>query len=235
MKETFEGRQFKKSVFSVLIFVFLIWLVKSIEFATDADFSSFGILPRTLHGSIGILTSPFIHGDIYHLFSNTIPITILGVGVLYFYPRIGLKIIILIYLMTGFWVWVAARDAFHIGASGLIYGLFGFLLTSGFIRRDRQTLAISFAVLVLYGGSMFYGFFPTNTGISWESHLMGFIAGLFCAVYFRNEPMLFNSNKSDVIGIERDTAEDEAINFTGDTSSDYQYYFKPKRKTKGDL
>lgn len=235
MNKPVEEGRFKKSVFSVLIFVFLIWLVKSIELATNADFSSFGILPRTFYGSIGILTSPFIHGDIYHLFSNTIPITILGVGVLYFYPRIGMKIIILVYLMTGFWVWVAARDAFHIGASGLIYGLFGFLLTSGFIRRDRQTLSISFAVLVLYGGSMFYGFSPSNTGVSWESHLMGFIAGLFCAIYFRNEPILFNSNTGQFDDIEKENDKDEHIHFTGDSSNNYRYHYKPNRKTKVDL
>ena len=89
--------------------------------------------------------------------------------------------------MTGFWVWIAARDAYHIGASGLVYGLISFLLFSGFLRRDAKTLAVSFAVLILYGSNMVYGLLPTNTEVSWESHLLGAVAGLFCAIYFRSQ------------------------------------------------
>ncbi len=180
-----ERWRFRRGVKYTLTFVFVIWFIKISEILTGFDFGSYGILPRTLEGSLGILLAPLIHGDIYHLLSNTFPVLILGIGIFYFYDKIAINVIFLIYMMTGFWVWMAARDAYHIGASGLVYGLLTFILFSGFFRRDRQTLAISFILLVLYGGSFFYGIIPNNPGVSWESHLMGAIAGVFCAVYYR--------------------------------------------------
>lgn len=176
----------RKSIYATLSFVFLIWLVKIIEYSFELDFSGFGILPRTLKGSVGIITAPLIHGDVFHLLSNTFPILVLGVGLFYFYNRIALPVIILIYLITGFWVWIAARDAYHVGASGLVYGLLSFLLLSGFLRKDGRTLAISFVVLFLYGTTLFSGIFPSQPGVSWESHLMGAVAGVFCAIYFKS-------------------------------------------------
>lgn len=175
----------RRSIYFTLSFVALIWLIKTTEYIFHLDFSEFGILPRTLNGSVGIITAPLVHGDVFHLLSNTFPILVLGVGLFYFYDRIALSVILLIYLITGFWVWIAARDAYHIGASGLVYGLLSFLLLSGFLRRDTKTLAISFIVLFLYGTTLFTGIFPSQPGVSWESHLMGAIAGIFCAIYFK--------------------------------------------------
>jgi hypothetical protein len=88
--------------------------------------------------------------------------------------------------MTGFWVWVMARDAYHIGSSGIVYGLLSFLFFSGLLRRDPKTLAVSLVLLFIYGGNMIYGIFPVNRSISWESHLMGAISGLFCSIIFRS-------------------------------------------------
>lgn len=180
-----DRKKFDRSVKYTFSFVILIWSLKLVEVAFHLDFGVLGILPRTVEGSIGIFTAPLIHGDFYHLLSNTFPLIILGFGLFYFYDKIALHVIFLIYLMTGFWVWIAARNAYHIGASGIVYGLLTFLLLSGFLRRDKNTLAISFVILVLYGGSFLVGVIPTRAGISWESHLMGAIAGVFCAIYFR--------------------------------------------------
>ncbi|MBL6449995.1 rhomboid family intramembrane serine protease [Fulvivirga sp. 29W222] len=212
-----EGIKLRRSIYYTLAFVALIWGIKIIEFSFGYNFGQFGILPRTLSGSVGIFTAPLIHGDIYHLLSNTLPITILGVGLFYFYDKIALWVVLLIYLITGFWVWIAARDAYHIGASGVVYGLLTFLLFSGFFRRDSSTLAISFIVLFLYGGTFLTGMIPENSGISWESHLMGAIAGVFCAVYFRNYK----------IGalVKQEQEEDQpAANQLGQ----YTYHYKPK-------
>lgn len=181
-----DGVRFRKSIYATLSFIVLIWTIKILEYSLDFDLGSLGIFPRTLRGSIGILTAPLIHGDIYHLLSNTFPIIFLGIGITYFYDRIAAIVIGLIYVMTGFWVWLAAREAYHIGASGVVYGMLTFLLFSGFFRRDTQTLSISFIVLFLYGGGFATGLIPSDDGISWESHLMGAIAGVFCAVYFKN-------------------------------------------------
>jgi membrane associated rhomboid family serine protease len=162
-------------------------MVKIIETTYHMDFGEFGILPRTLTGTIGIVTAPLIHGDIYHLISNSFPLLILGVTFFYFYHKVAPVVLILIYLMTGFWVWIAAREGYyHIGASGVVYGLLAFLLCSGFIRGDRKSLSISFIILFLYGSTFFFGLIPGDSRISWESHVMGAIAGIFCAVYFRS-------------------------------------------------
>ena len=181
-----ERRRLRGSVRMTLAFVALIWSVKVIEFVFGLDLSEFGILPRSLHGSIGIITGPLIHGDIFHLLSNTFPVLVLGMGILYFYHGIAPAVLSMIYLMTGFWVWIAGREAYHIGASGLVYGMLTFLLMSGFMRKDRSTLALSFVILFLYGGSFFAGIIPEESHISWESHLMGAIAGIFCAIYFKS-------------------------------------------------
>lgn len=186
-----EKIRFKRSIYWTLSFVLLIWLVKILEYSFDYDLSNFGILPRTIKGSIGIFMAPLIHGDIYHLISNTFPILFLGIGILYFYDRIALLVIGLIYIISGFWVWIAARDAYHVGASGVIYGMLSFLILSGFLRKDNKALALSFVVLFLYGTTLFSGIIPSDPHISWESHLMGAIAGVFCAIYFRSTKLTF--------------------------------------------
>ncbi|ELR69330.1 hypothetical protein C900_05110 [Fulvivirga imtechensis AK7] len=212
-----EGVRLRKSIYSTLSFVALIWGIKIIEFTFDYNFGEYGILPRTLSGSLGIVTAPLIHGDVFHLMSNTLPILILGVGLFYFYDKIALSVVFLIYLMTGFWVWVAARDAYHIGASGLVYGILTFLLFGGFFRRDSGTLAISFIVLFLYGGTFIAGVIPEDSAISWESHLMGAIAGILCAVYFRGFK----------ISTAKAPAEEEVPDVT---TPELTYFYKPKRQ-----
>lgn len=181
-----SGIKLRRSIYYTLAFVAFIWIIKIIEYTFHYNFGDYGILPRTLSGSIGIFTAPLIHGDVFHLLSNTFPLITLGVGIFYFYDKIAPTVLLLIYLMTGFWVWVAAREAYHIGASGLVYGMLTFLLFSGFLKKDTKSLALSFIVLLLYGGSFFTGIIPGDHTVSWESHLMGALAGLFCAIYFRN-------------------------------------------------
>jgi membrane associated rhomboid family serine protease len=146
-------------------------------------------MPLKVEGLVGIISAPFIHGDLAHLSANTIPIWVLGVLLFYIYPKIGWKIFLLIWAVTGIWVWVMAREAYHIGASGIVYGLASFLFFSGIFRRDGRLLAVTFLVAFLYG-SMIWGVFPDlfpEKNISWESHLMGLIAGLVLAVFYRNE------------------------------------------------
>ncbi|MEQ9379127.1 MAG: rhomboid family intramembrane serine protease [Imperialibacter sp.] len=181
-----ERKLFRESVFITLAFVGVLWCIKSWEYATSVDLSFLGIYPRTLKGSLGIVTSPFIHGDIQHLLSNTFPLAILGVGLFFFFRKIAFEVFVIVYLSTGFWVWTTARPAFHIGASGIIYGLVSFLFFFGLIKRDARSLAVSMIVVFLYHG-LFAGIFPFSDQISWESHLFGGLSGLFCAIHFRNK------------------------------------------------
>lgn len=166
-------------------FTLLLWLVRAVEWGTATNFGSLGIFPRHASGMVGILTAPLVHGDFVHLLSNTFPILLLLTAVFFIYPKIALQVFAAIYLITGFWVWIAAREAYHIGASGLVYGLAAFLFFSGVFRRDVRAMAVALAIVFLYSG-MLQGLLPgTDASISWESHLLGAAAGVFCSFYYR--------------------------------------------------
>ncbi len=176
--------RFRSSIFYTMTFVGILWLVRITESLLSFDLGVLGIHPRSLAGTVGIITGPLVHGDFQHLMSNSLPLIFLGIGVFYFYNKIALEVFFGIYFFTSLWVWIVARDAYHIGASGIVYGLASFLLFSGFFRKDSRSIAISLIVIFLYGG-MAYGLFPVNEGISWESHLLGSLAGLISAFFYR--------------------------------------------------
>jgi len=163
------------------------WFMKIIEILFETDFTFLGIYPLSLKGLPGILFSPFIHGDFKHLYSNTIPLLFLGTALFYFYSEPALKIWFWNYFLTGFLVWLSGRDAWHIGSSGLVYGLTAFLFFSGIIRRYYRLAALSLLVVFLYG-SLVWGMFPGfYMDISWESHMMGFVSGIILAIWYRKE------------------------------------------------
>lgn len=182
----YKSSKILHSLFYPLLFVALIWSVKLFENLTGISMVWYGIYPRTLHGLIGIITSPLIHGDYSHLFSNTVPLIVLGGIMFFFYRPIAFQVFFWIYLMTNIWVWAAARDSYHIGASGILYGFLCFLFFSGLFRKNPQLLALSLFVTVLYG-SMVWGVLPIKNGMSWESHLLGSLAGIITAYHFRKE------------------------------------------------
>ena len=177
-----------------LFFIFLFWLIKGIEYYWQLDFVYYGIYPKEPASLIGILTSPFIHGNFEHLASNTPPFFVLFSSLLFFYPKVAKKVVLSIYICTGIGVWLFARDAFHVGASGVIYGLAAFLFFSGIFRKNVQSLTISLGVALAYGG-MLYGLFPNNPHVSWESHLIGAVCGIGAAYYF-SEEMRNEDNKN---------------------------------------
>ena len=177
----------QKIVSSLIItfsFIALLWLIQISQVIFDTSFIRFGLYPRKLTGLIGIITAPLIHAGFGHLFSNTLPLIFLGVGILYFYPKSGIKVFILVYFVPGIFVWLVARPAYHIGASGMVYGLVSFLFFSGIIRRDTRSIALALIVTFLYGG-IIWGVVPQNDGISWEYHLFGSLTGIFCAFIYR--------------------------------------------------
>lgn len=169
-----------------VLFVILIWSVKIIEIAIGTHFVFLGVYPLKIKGLLGIITAPLVHEDFKHLTNNTIPFLILSSATFYFYRPLGLKVLLLTWVMTGVWVWCGAREAYHIGASGVVYGLASFLFFSGAIRRSTGLAAVSLIVVFLYG-SMIWGIFPFIPDVSWESHLSGGVAGLILAVVFRKD------------------------------------------------
>lgn len=161
--------------------VFFIWAIFFIEITFRINLAWFGIFPRTLSGLIGVFTAPLLHQNVAHLVSNTMPLLILGTMLYMFYDRIANRVFFQCYFLTGLLVWLFARPSFHIGASGLIYGLAFFLIFFGLFRKDFKSLAISLVIMIFYG-SLFYGILPTHPHVSYESHLMGGLVGFFNAV-----------------------------------------------------
>ncbi len=189
--------------FFPISFVFLLWIVKLIEEVFHIELFTFGLYPREIKGITGVFMAPLLHADFGHLFSNTVPLLVLGAGLFYFYRQIGYKVFFSIYLITGLWVWVSARPSYHIGASGVVYGLASFLFFSGLIRGHKYLMAFSLFVVFLYG-SLIWGVLPLQIGISWESHLMGAAAGLLCSFYFRKIGL-----QKEVFVWEEDTNEED--------------------------
>lgn len=175
----------KKSILIPITFVVLMWVINVIQFVMPIDFSNLGIHPRDSTTLIGIFTSPLIHGNWEHLLSNSLPLLILGTLIFLIYDEFAIWIWILNYIFTGLLVWFFARDSYHIGASGIIYGLASFLFFSGFFRMDIKSIAISSGVAVFYGG-LVWGILPIQPGVSWESHLFGGIVGLALSYLYRN-------------------------------------------------
>jgi len=162
---------------------FFMWLIFFLELKYQVPFSNYGILPRTEVGLIGIFMGPLVHGSFSHIISNTIPILFLG-GILFnFYKKIAKKVFYWCYLFTGILVWLFARPSYHIGASGLVYGIAFFLMFFGLFRKDMKSILISIAVILIYSG-LFYGIYPTTAQMSWESHLFGALVGIAAAFYF---------------------------------------------------
>lgn len=163
--------------------VFLMWLFFMLEQVYGWPLSNLGITPRTLSGLAGIVFAPLIHGDVYHLVSNTVPLLFLGTMLFFIYERIAHLVFFRAYIWTNILVWIFARPASHIGASGVVYGLAFFLIFFGLFRRDFVSLLISVFTVSLYGG-IFYGILPGDPFVSWESHLGGALVGIFSAVNF---------------------------------------------------
>lgn len=171
------------SIVPPLRLTFLMWLVYSIEIYTSFDFGFLGIYPRKFSGLIGIVTAPLLHGDVIHLASNTFPLIFLGSTLYLFYDRIAPSVFFQCYLFPGILVWLFGRPSFHVGASGIIYGLAFFLISFGLFRKDFRSLLITVIIIIFYGG-LIYGILPTRQSISWESHLMGAIVGIATASAF---------------------------------------------------
>ena len=177
----------KKFISSLILptgFIILLWLIKISEIIFNLDFTRLGVFPGSVQGLPGIIFGPMIHANIKHLMSNSLPVLLLGTGIIYFYRESSSKVIAIIYFGSGILDWFFARKAYHIGASGLIYGFVAFLFFSGVIRRDTRAIALALIVTFLYG-SIIWGVLPLDSGVSWESHLFGSILGIFSAFVFR--------------------------------------------------
>ena len=180
-----DMRQLRRAFFIVSCFALLLWLIKLMEMLLALDLARYGVYPGRPSGLLGILWAPLIHGSLSHLFANTAPIIILGTALLYGYPKSARIVLPVIYFGSGFGVWLFARESYHIGASGLSFGMLFFVFTIGTLRWDKRAIALSMALFFLYG-SMVWGIFPGDPRISFESHLFGAAIGAALAVILKN-------------------------------------------------
>jgi len=164
---------------------FVMWLIFALQFYLDIDLGFLGIYPRKLTGLMGVFLAPLIHGSLSHIVSNTFPLLLLGTTLFVFSPKIAPWVFLDCYLITGLLVWIFGREFYHIGASGLIYGVAFFLIMRGFFRKDVKSLIISIFVVALYG-SLIYGLMPDDPWISWESHVFGAAVGGALAYFYRS-------------------------------------------------
>lgn len=168
-----------------LFFVLSLWFIFWLQIKYDFDFIENGIFPRTFSGLQGIVFSPFIHSNIEHLYNNSIPLLILLAALRFFYPKQTAAVIGYGILFSGLITWIIGRDNYHIGASGLVYVLVSFIFFKGIMTKYYRLVALSLAVIVVYGGMLWYVFPKVDETISWEGHLSGLIVGFGLALLYK--------------------------------------------------
>ncbi|MGB7086028.1 MAG: rhomboid family intramembrane serine protease [Phormidesmis sp.] len=190
--------EFRLQIQTLLGLVVLLWAIEIIDqllFKGALDVW-FGIHPRTLGGLWGILFAPFLHGNFAHLLANTVPLVSLGWLVMLRETSDWVIVSVITALCSGLGTWlIGAPGSVHIGASGVIFGYFGFLLLRGYFERSVVAIAFSLLVVFLYG-SIIWGVLPNQPGISWEGHLFGFLGGILAARLLakpRRQPKNFDS------------------------------------------
>jgi len=183
MKHHRHQISFKQQLRLVMIFMIILTVIEVINLLTFRSLVQFGILPRNLLSLPFIFTAPFIHGGLWHFFSNIVPLGIFSFLLLQHGKSRFYMVTVTCILLTGICVWLFARSASHVGASGLIYSYFGYLLFAGIISREFKLIVISIVVGFVYGG-MVFGVLPVHAYVSWESHLFGLLSGIACAFWW---------------------------------------------------
>jgi len=163
-----------------LIGISALWVFNIINWLMGSVFNILGIYPRHFRGLIGIIFAPFLHQNFNHLFFNTIPLFALGLMVLSLGTALFAWVSLCVMVVGGLLVWVFGRRALHIGASGLVSGYFGFIVVAAYFQTSVITILASSIALYYFGG-IFFGIFPKEEKVSWESHLYGFLSGILGA------------------------------------------------------
>lgn len=171
--------KYRPQVFWVpFAFLLAIWLVYYLDWRYFFEWKDYGILPRTFKGLRGVLFSPFLHGSIQHLWNNSLALLVLLPLICYYYFKNWKTLIFGGILLSGIGTWLIATSGNHIGASGLIYVLTSYMFFTGIRSKQYKLMAVSFVMVILYGGSVWYMLPNIEEGISWQGHLAGFLSGL---------------------------------------------------------
>ncbi|MCF6190535.1 MAG: rhomboid family intramembrane serine protease [Cocleimonas sp.] len=172
------AHKIREEAIAIAVFIAVIWGVFLLDRFLPLE--KLGLIPRELSGIFGIATMTFLHVDLGHIIGNTLPLTTL-LALLAGSRADSRKAVVLITIIGGALLWLFGRDAIHIGASLLIFGLASFLLVSGLLEKRIIPMIISIIIALVYGTTMLSGILPWQTGVSWEGHLFGGIAGAFTA------------------------------------------------------
>lgn len=198
--DNFSNKKLRDVLTWPLLFLALIWFMFMIQNLTGFRAGILGVLPREFKGLIGIITSPLVHGSLDHIVSNSIPFMVLSTSIFYFYEKVAVRSFLMIYALSGISLWLMGnlffcgtefnRSCFlpHVGASGVVYGLLAFIFWNGIFRKSLQAIVLALAVTVMYSG-YFAGIVPNaeKPNISWDGHLLGAVAGIFTAYYYKDE------------------------------------------------
>ncbi len=180
-----HSRAFLRRAAALVAVIALLWAVQIINWITGYGLNpAFGLIPRHVSGLDGVIAMPLLHGSFAHLMANTPPLLGMGVLLVATTTRALLLVNALVIGIGGGLVWLFGSSAIHIGASGLVFGWFGFLVARGLVDRSPITLGAAILVGVLYG-SILWGVLPGQPGVSWEAHLFGAIAGAVAAFVVR--------------------------------------------------
>lgn len=171
--------------------IIVLWVVEIVNLLAGYRLCQFGIFPRTAQGLVGIPFSPLLHAGVAHLFLNSGPLIVLGGLILIDGRKTFIRSTIVIALVGGLGIWLVGRPAYHVGASGLVFGYFGYLLSKAIFDRRFRSFLIALLVAGAYGG-LFWGMLPTASYVSWEGHLCGFVAGLLAAWVERRKRSYIN-------------------------------------------
>lgn len=183
-----EGKIVESMLYPFLL-VCILWIIFILDREFSLDLYTWGVKPLQPETWKGIFTMPLVHSqrDFTHIINNSVPLYILTACLIYFYRSISIKVFAILWIVPGLLVFaLAGGKSFHIGISGVIYALFGFLMISGVVRNFKPVQAITLFVVFLYG-SLIYGVFPTDEPISWEGHLFGLVTGVVTGIFFRKK------------------------------------------------
>ncbi len=183
------GQSLKAQAVVLGSFVLAFWLLEIVDAVVfNQALNGLGVRPRSLEGLWGILLAPFLHGNFAHLMANTIPFVVLGWFVMVQSMRNFWVVTVVTAVISGLGMWLfGSGNSVHIGASGLIFGYFGFLLLRGYFERSASAILWAVIVVMLYGG-MIWGVLPGHLGVSWQAHLFGFVGGGVAAYLLARRP-----------------------------------------------
>ncbi|MDR1004527.1 MAG: rhomboid family intramembrane serine protease [Prevotellaceae bacterium] len=201
-----ELRRIVVSAVMPLFLIFILYVIKTLEVGMDWNFTRLGVYPLEKRGVFGIFAHPLVHSSWRHLLANTMPLFLLSWCLFYFYRQIAPYIFFALWMGCGLLTFLIGKPGWHIGASGVIYGLAFFLFFSGIFRKHVPLIALSLLITFIYGG-MIWNMFPqfAKETTSWEGHLSGAVTGIVCAFGF----MRYGPSRPNPFADEADEEEEE--------------------------